>query len=126
MQVNIQSKDGSTALIAAAIKGQVDVATFLIAHGADIDAVHSDGWTALIAMVQSQEARELAEEHEERLSALLLAEAAAAAAAAARAEDVNMMEEVVVSLESAAWQQQRAMDHRVEAQHLVGAQQKQR
>lgn len=49
MQVNIQSKDGSTALIAAAIKGQVDVATFLIAHGADIDAVHSDGWTALIA-----------------------------------------------------------------------------
>ena len=49
MQVNIQSKDGSTALIAAAIKGQVDVATFLIAHGADIYAVHSDGWTALIA-----------------------------------------------------------------------------
>jgi ankyrin repeat protein len=47
--VNITQHQRSTALIAAAIKGQLEVSKYLIAQNAEVDAVHSDGWTALIA-----------------------------------------------------------------------------
>ena len=46
--LDIQNKDGKTALILAAEKGHADIAASLIAKGANMDIQNKDGNTALI------------------------------------------------------------------------------
>jgi ankyrin repeat protein len=46
--INLKDKNGMTALMFAAWKGNVDNVKFLIDNGADIDAQDNDGETALI------------------------------------------------------------------------------
>ena len=43
----VQDNDGSTSLHKVALSGHVDLARFLIEHGADVTAQEKDGWTSL-------------------------------------------------------------------------------
>lgn len=45
--VNAKDKDGTTALMAAAVRGHKEVLESLIKHTADVNAQNSDGHTAL-------------------------------------------------------------------------------
>jgi hypothetical protein len=46
--VNFQTDGGGTPLIAASFNGHVEVVQLLLSHGAQIDLVEDDGWTALM------------------------------------------------------------------------------
>jgi ankyrin repeat protein len=48
MNINAKDKDGSTALMIAAEKGDLPIAQLLIEHGADVNANNADGYTALM------------------------------------------------------------------------------
>ena len=48
MRREIGSK-GNTALIVAALYGQMELTTLLLEHGANINVVNQDGWSALVA-----------------------------------------------------------------------------
>ncbi|OWZ02801.1 hypothetical protein PHMEG_00025572, partial [Phytophthora megakarya] len=51
--VNCQSADGSTALIAAVFTGMLEVVRVLVEGGATVNLVHSDGFTTLMYAAQA-------------------------------------------------------------------------
>ncbi len=48
VSINISDRDGETALMEAADKGQLEVVKLLIRHGANVNAADEDGETALM------------------------------------------------------------------------------
>ncbi|KAL3122323.1 hypothetical protein niasHT_000542 [Heterodera trifolii] len=52
--VNQQTIDGTTALMRASGRGHVDVVTFLVEHGADLDHTDMDGYSALMCAVKNR------------------------------------------------------------------------
>jgi len=48
MDINSRDKDGSTALMVASERGDIEMAQFLMQNGADVSAKNIDGYTALM------------------------------------------------------------------------------